>query len=816
MRIVPFAISAVVTAGLIFALNRPLGPLPMPAGKFLSPQHGFWQNAEPSGKNFDADLKFPDLKGKAEVYIDERLVPHVFAENDEDLYFIQGYLHAKFRLFQMDLQTKAAAGRASEIAGKKAIKFDREQRRLGMVYAAENAMKEIDKDPASKAMFDSYTKGVNAYINSLKESELPLEYKMLNIRPEPWSNLRSALLLKMMAKNLSSGTESDLANTNAKSIFIPDELKMMYPQVPDSLVPIVPKGTVFEKPGIVPVQPASADSLYFSRKEIIAENEIAKPDINNGSNNWVVAGSKTQSGSPILCNDPHLELSLPSIWYEMQLETPTSNAYGVSLPGSPFIIIGFNDSIAWGVTNAQRDVKDYYAIKFKDRSKAEYWFNNKWEKSTLRREEIKVKGGATVYDTVAYTIFGPVLYDESNPDTVSKRNLAVRWVAHDPSNEGMTFYQLNRAKNYEDYANAIKSFECPGQNFVFASKTGDIAIWQQGKFPARWDRQGLYVMPGEDSSYMWQGFIPQAENPHAKNPERGFLESANQRPVDSTYPYFIPGSYITPRGISIEDHLSAMNGITPDDMMKLQNNYYNVQASYLRPILLKYVREGELNSDGKKYLDILRNWDLNGDPASKGQTVYRTWLDSLRKEIWLDELSRVRPLPDWPRDQTLIEALLRDSAFKFIDNINTLENETLYDVVTTALKKITPILAGAEAKGKLEWAKYKSPGVYHLLDPGKKDLLSLDRTNLNIGGDDNIINAVTKSHGPSWRMIVQLTTPTEAYGVYPGGQSGNPGSKFYDDYIDNWVAGKYNKLWFMRDGDRKDKNVKWTMKFNGQ
>ena len=810
MRIVPFAISTVITAGLVFAFNRPLGPLPMPIGKFISPQHGCWQNAEPSSQRFDADLSFPDLKGKAEVYVDERLVPHVFAENDEDLYFIQGYLHAKFRLFQMDLQTKAAAGRASEIAGKKAINFDKEQRRLGMVYAAENAMKEVDKDPVSKKIFDAYTNGVNAYISSLKESQIPIEYKLLNIKPEKWSNIRTALLLKMMAKNLSSGTENDLANTNAKSVFIPDELKMMYPQVPDSLLPIVPKGTVFDKPGIIPIKPLNADSLYFNNKQTIAAHEMSKPDVNNGSNNWVVAGSKTQSGSPILCNDPHLELSLPSIWYEMQLQTPVSNTYGVSLPGSPFIIIGFNDSIAWGVTNAQRDVKDYYEIKFNDKTKKEYWFNGKWEKTTRKVETIKVKGGKDILDTVAYTVFGPVMFDESFSNELSnKRNLAVRWVAHDPSNEGVTFYKLNRAKNYDEYASAIKAFECPGQNFVFASKGGDIAIWQQGKFPARWDRQGLYVMPGQDSSFMWQGFIPQKENPHSKNPERGFLESANQRPVDSTYPYFIPGSYITARGITIENKLINMTGITPTDMMQLQNNYFNTTAEDVKSILLSYVKENELSAAEKKYLDEVKNWDLMASPDSKGQTIYQCWMDSLMVGIWMDDIARTNPTSPWPSEQTTMELLKKDTAMRFIDDINTTQKETLYDVVTTALKKASVDLATIEAAGKLEWNKFKNATVYHLI----KDLKGFARAGLNMGGSGNIVNAVTHSHGPSWRMIVQLTTPTEAYGVYPGGQSGNPGSKFYDDYIDNWVAGKYNKLWFMRDGDKTDKNVKWVMKF---
>lgn len=810
MRIIPFAISAAVTAGLVFVLNKQWGTVP-PMGKFLSPQHGFWQNAEPANASFDAELNLEDLKGKAEVYFDDRLVPHVFAENDEDLYFIQGYLHAKFRLFQIDLQTKAAAGRASEIAGSKAINYDKEQRRLGMVYAAENAMKEVESDPVSKGIFDAYTNGINAYINSLKESEIPVEYKLLNIKPEKWSNLRTALLLKMMAKMLSSGTESDLANTNAKSIFLPDELKMLYPQVHDSLMPIVPKGTAFDKPAIIPVKPAIADSLYLGKKDTVLAQEISKPDINNGSNNWVVAGSKTQSGAPILCNDPHLELSLPSIWYEMQLVSPNSNSYGVSLPGTPFVIIGFNDSIAWGVTNSQRDVKDYYEIKFKDKTKQEYWFNGKWEKTTLKEEIIKVKGGKDVLDTVAYTVFGPVMFDESfSNDYSANRNLAVRWTAHDPSNEGKTFYKLNRAKNYDDYAEAIKTFQCPGQNFVFASKAGDIAIWQQGKFPARWDRQGLYVMPGEDSSFMWQGFIPQAENPHAKNPERGFLESANQRPADSAYPYFIPGSYITPRGITIENKLAGMTGITVNDMMALHGNYFNTLAEDARSTLLAYVKENELDASSKKYLDIFRSWDLQASPDSKGQTVYQCWWDSLEAEIWKDELTKINPQAPWPEEQTTMELLKKDSALKFVDNINTAEKETLFDVVTTALKKASADLAKKETEGKLEWAKFKNPTVYHLI----KDLKGFARAGLNVGGNGNIINAITHSHGPSWRMIVQLTTPTEAYGVYPGGQNGNPGSRFYDDYVDTWVAGKYHKLWFMREGDKTDKNIKWVMKFN--
>jgi penicillin amidase len=251
---------------------------------------------------------------------------------------------------------------------------------------------------------------------------------------------------------------------------------------------------------------------------------IVQPDPANGSNNWVVSGSKTQSGKPILANDPHLSLTLPSIWYEIQLTTPTINTYGVSFPGIPGVVIGYNDSIAFGFTNAGRDVKDYYEIQFKDKTKQEYFFDSQWVKSTLRVENIKIKDSVTMLDTVAYTVFGPVTYDHAFKTSLSEEKAyALRWVAHDTSNVLKMWMLLNSAKNYNDYYQAISHFNVPGQNMIFASATGDIALWQQGTFPLRWKDQGLFVMPGKDSSYMWKGYIPMDENPHSFNPESGFL-----------------------------------------------------------------------------------------------------------------------------------------------------------------------------------------------------------------------------------------------------------------------------------------------------
>lgn len=815
MRVLPFFISTVLTIVLVFALSHKWGTVP-PIGKFLSPQQGFWQNAEPTDENYNQDLHFSNLKGKATVYLDTRLVPHVFAEKDEDVYFIQGYLHAKFRLWQMEFQTLAAAGRVSEKIGSKpeVLRYDREQRRLGMVYAAENTVKAMEQDTSSKQYFDAYTAGVNAYIHSLTESQIPIEYKLLDYRPEDWTNLKTALFLKMMSKEL-AGYERDLEFTNEKSVFSLAEMKMLFPDVSDSSKPIISAGTAFSAASIVPVKPASADSLYFGKDTTVTVKEENKPNPNNGSNNWAVSGQKTASGAPILCNDPHLHLTLPSIWFEMQLTTGTMNAYGATFPGSPGVIIGFNDSIAFGFTNAMRDVKDYYKIKFKDDSRKEYWFNNAWQTTTFKIEEVKIAGAPTLYDTVAYTIFGPVMYDHTFTHKVTgSEAIAVRWTAHDPSNEGAMFFKLNRAKNYNEYLSAIKYLNCPGQNMLFASKSGDIALWQQGKFPARWQGQGLFLMPGEDSSYMWQGFIPQSENPHVLNPPEGFIQSANQRPVDSTYPYFIPGNYITPRGRTIYNQLQQMQNITPQMMMALQNSYYNSLAADAVPLILKNIDSSHLSTKEQQYIIELRNWNYYSAPDSKGATVYQAMMDYLREAIVGDEIARVKGAKDhrgdyYPDEQTLVEMLLKDSANRFIDDITTPQVETLQQEVTKALHNASNVLEKEESENGLVWWKHKNSYVEHILR-----IPALSHRNLQVGGWAGTPNAITRDHGPSWRMVVQLSNPTLAYGIYPGGQSGNPGSRFYDNFTDDWARGNYYTLWVMKENEANDKRVIAKMTFS--
>jgi penicillin amidase len=811
MRIVFAILSIALTVFLIVALSSTM-LAPVPLGKLLSPQEGIWQNTENVNQVQTDNLKFPGLKGSTEVYLDDRMVPHIFAENDEDAYFAQGYLHAKYRLWQMEFQTIATAGRLSEFFGEKALDFDRKQRRLGIVYAAEKALELWEKDPETKAMCDAYTAGINAYITNLPSAQLPLEYKLLGYAPEKWTNLKSVLFFKAMTYDL-AGYDTDFENTNLLKILGEEDFHLLFPEVQDSISPIIPKGTPFSQTTDIPLQPTSADSIYFHRKDSVWFTEAFKPDPDNGSNNWAISGSKTRSGKPILCNDPHLGITLPSIWYEIQISTPSFNAYGVSFPGLPGVVIGFNDNIAFGFTNAGRDMKDYYEIKFRDDTKEAYWFNNKWLNADQRIEHINVKGKQAFMDTVAYTVFGPVMYDKSFQDELQQNKAyALRWIAHFPSNPMRMWYELNRAKNYTDYLNAIRHFNEPAQNMLFASKDGDIAIWQQGNFPLRWNGQGSFVMPGSDSSYMWTKFIPQEDNPHIRNPEQGYISSANQRPVDSTYPYFIPGSYDMYRGISINRRLSAMNNITPDDMKKLQTDNYNVFAEQLRPVLLKYVDRNRLTGDAKRYTDILAGWNLYSDADQTAPTIFQYWYDSLSAYIFKDEILKNDLPVKYPEDYILAQYLIRDTtSFKYIDNVNTPQVETLSDMITSAIVKASEPLSELEANDKLAWGQFKNTTLYHLL---RTNMMPFARTNLNVGGGDNIINATKHAHGPSWRMIVSMTTPIEAYGVYPGGQSGNPGSYYYDDLVNNWASGKYYRLWIMKRNESNDKRIKAKMTFS--
>ncbi|MFZ5999666.1 MAG: penicillin acylase family protein, partial [Bacteroidota bacterium] len=373
-------------------------------------------------------------------------------------------------------------------------------------------LKLMDGNPIAKKMVDNYTAGINAYIESLTPKTLPFEYKLLGYEPEPWTNLKCAILLKNMAKTLNMG-EKDFEMTNALHLFGKETLNLLYPDMEGVGDPIV------DNTGKWSFKPIQLDTVPLAvPSELLAKTPLEKPNKDVGSNNWALAGSRTATGSPLLCNDPHLNLSLPSIWYTIHLSAPGYNSMGASLPGAPAVISGFNDSIAWGVTNAQRDLVDWYKIQMKDTSNNEYLSDGKWKPVRKVVEAFKVKGGATFYDTILYTHHGPIVYDKSFHSDSEQSLHAFRWVSHDPSEEILTFYKLNKGKNHGDYMEALNHYSSPAQNFVFAAANGDIAMRIQGRYPVRRTDEGRFVLDGTKTQNEWHAFIPNEQNVMYKNP----------------------------------------------------------------------------------------------------------------------------------------------------------------------------------------------------------------------------------------------------------------------------------------------------------
>ncbi|MGE0773004.1 MAG: penicillin acylase family protein [Cyclobacteriaceae bacterium] len=783
-----FFLSLAITIGLVYALNRSwnFGNGIPPLGKFLDPFHGFWQNAE-SKEAESGELRLAGLQGEVNVVYDTLLIPHIFASNDDDLYRVMGYVTAQHRLWQMEFQTHAAAGRISEIIGERALDFDRLQRRYGMGWGAENSIRAHMNDPDIKRITEQYTEGVNAYISQLRYEDYPVEYKLLDYAPEPWTPLKMGLLLMNMSKTLNF-SEDDLQMTNALKLFGKEKLDLLFPDREKVGDPIV------DNPGGWKFKPVTLDTVPLALPEELVMVQPQTPTVKGvGSNNWAVSGIKTANGSPILCNDPHLSLTFPSIWFAAHMNSPGVNVMGVTFTGAPVIILGFNDSIAWGATNAQRDLVDWYQIQFQDESKQAYLSDGEWKPTRKVVEEIKIKGSKAFFDTVTYTHHGPVVYDASFHGDSEKKHFAMRWIAHDESVTLKTFYELNRGRNYNDYMRALDHFAGPAQNFAFASVAGDIAIRIQGKYPVRRKYEGKFVLDGTKTSAEWQAFIPNDHNVMIKNPARGFISSANQYPVDSTYPYYVhASSYEAYRNRAINNQLRQMNEVTPQDMMLLQGNNYNLQAAESLPVMLRQLDRASLTSDQSKIVAQLEQWDFNNEASSVAATYYEEWYNTLFRMMW-DEMRDAGVALSYPTDFVTIALMNRDSTHEFYDIKSTPEKEDLKVITRRAFAgALAEIDKWKQENGKEPiWAEYKNTLVGHLLR------IQPFSRNVKNGGNGSAINATKATHGPSWRLVASMEkTGVKAWGVYPGGQSGNPGSPFYENLLPYWAEGKHYRLAF--------------------
>lgn len=789
------AIGLLISYILVFNNSHTLSPkLSIPAlGKFFHPWSGFWQNATPIEQNNVIDkTTIPSLQDQVTILYDERQVPHIYAKNDLDAYRVQGYLLASQRLWQMDIAVRSISGRLSEVFGLKAIEVDKLRRRQGFRYTAERDWELWKKDSAALNIFESFSEGINAYIQQLTPAQYPIEFKLFGYAPEIWKPVNSIYFIKSMCRTLAFMND-DVQNTYAREKLGSMLFDRMYPELNPDDIPVIPEFHI-KPPGISQIKMAHDTNLYFSNLEL---SPPEKTSGELGSNNWVVGPARTNSGYPILCNDPHLSLTLPSVWYESQITTPNQCVYGVTFPGVPGVVIGFNEHIAWGVTNVGQDVLDWYHIQWVDSTRKEYWLDGKKEKTQILEEMILVKDAPPVKDQVFVTCWGPVVYPDS---TAPVRNLAMRWVCNEPAlgQEALTFLKINKAKNYSEFKDAIQNYAYPAQNFVFASRDKEIAIHIQGKFPKRVPQQGRFIQRGDLSTSQWAGWIPKEHLASSLNPKKGFVCSANQQSYPKDYPYYFLGDFYDFRGRYLNERLDTMKGIEVQDMMRLQNDVTSLRTLEALPVMLRLCNAQPNNLLFTSCLQLLQAWNMKHTASSQAPPLFESWFQVLHR-LTFDEVTQRNDSLSFlkPEDWFLIH-LLKDSPNDPIFDIQeTVQKETAKEICTQAfIKVIEEFSQYQEVKGLPTWSAFRHFSINHLVS----QLTGFGRLNLPAPGVSSALNATGKNGvGPSWRMIVELGPQLKAYGVFPGGNSGNPGDPNYDHMVDTWVNGEYFTLNFWPD-----------------
>lgn len=793
MRRILFVLVPALTLTFVLLLNGNIqissNPLP-PFGKFLNPFKGVWQS-NLHNETQEMNLQMKGLTAPVKILYDDRRVPHIFAGNLEDALFAQGFVQAQNRLFQMDFVAKAAAGELSSVLGDKTLEIDREKRRRGMKFAAENAVKGWEQFPEFRKYMDAYISGVNAYIHSLGEGDYPLEYKLLDYAPESWDALKSALIFKYMSLTL-AGRNDDIRYTNLYNLLGKESFDFLYPETEEIENPVIPDLSFLQGADIdIPHQ---SDSAYYTQSIQNAFYDSRPSGV--GSNSWGVGGLKTASGKPIFCNDPHLSLGLPSIWFEIHLHTPQFNAYGVSIPGMPGIMIGFNEFIAWGETNVGQDVEDLFVIEWADDKRSAYMLDGKVQEVRYRIETHKIKGGKDLTDTVRYTHWGPVYHSSKD----GKHDLAMRWLVHDVPDtpEFMVFVQGMQCKNYEEYLEVTSNFIAPAQNFGFASVDGDIALRVNGRFPAKSPNDGRFVEYGNVSANGWQKFIPRAQNPQILNPSSGYIASANQRSAPKDYPYYYTGKFEHFRNKTINGKLTAAQDVTTEDIKVMQTDAYSSKAADIVPFILSSVDKTSLTGLHAEIYEAFQKWDYQYRSYEAAPTYFELFFRRLQEKVW-DEITPFQKDYDvvLPKPWRLIALMKKDSENIYFDIKNTEAKESALDIVRLAFEDLVSAIRDLKEKNQaLEWGKYRPLDIHHLIR-----LPALSELGLPADGCPDVINATGLSFGPSWRMIVNLEEKVSAYAVYPGGQSGNPFSPYYKNMIPTWLKGEYFPVRFVHNAE---------------
>lgn len=739
------------------------------------------------------------LGAKVQIYRDDFGVPHIFAESDRDGYFAVGYVHAQERLWQMELIRRAGMGRLSEILGESALPVDKLFRTLGLArLAARNA--EL-LDPEVRNALQAYADGVNAFIDS-HHGEMPVEFDMLGIEPEPWKIEHSLVVVRLMAWELNTSRWTDILMGVLVHRFGEEKARELFPNWPSGAPFILPREGKGKAIAEVPLQLMKADAAY--------RRLLGIQDISSGSNAWAIAGSRTMSGKPIVANDPHLVLMVPARWYELHLHTPDIDAAGATIAGVPFIVIGRNERIAWGVTSAMMDDADYYVEDVDSvQYPTKFRFANEWRPIARYVDTIVVKDSLPVVYTTYWTQHGPIVNRLEAAAQFSPYLISMRWTGEEPSDEARTFYRIDRARNWEDFKDALRSFGAPAQNFVYGDVDGNIGYYTGGKLPVRSVKSAMVPFAGSSGEFEWKGFVPFDKMPQRFNPAEGFVATANNKIIDDSYPYYISDNWEPPwRATRINEVLRSQDKFSIEDVQRLQLDLLSVQARDLVPIILKAYDSVEVkNEDVKTALTYFRTWNFQMTKNDVATTLFedffvKTIHNTLEDELGSQILGLYDTLGSVP--MTVMTGLLQQDSSSWFDNVTTPQVETKNDIIRQSLEQAVDDLKGMLG-GKLkewQWGRLHKIEFRHVF--GANSLLKpiFDIGPYAVGGShatiwkgDFSLNApYANTVGPSTRQIFDLSDMNNTRAVTPPGQSGQVFNRHYDDQVQLWLLGEYRRM----------------------
>ena len=792
-----FVVALLVLGGLCFVGAR--GVAGMPGwGSLLEPVGGVWAVANQAELPDSAAASIPGLRGPVRVVYDDRDVPHIFATSEADAYRALGYVVARDRLFQLELQTRAAAGTLTELLGPLALGADQETRELGLPEAAERKWAAVDSSSEAYRMAAAYSDGVNAYRESLSPDQYPMEYRILGASPLRWEPINSVHLFNRMGYILALSS-TELRRTRAAGRVGAAAAAELYPSESAIQEPIQPNGGSAPRIALTPLPPpgepdSSARLAAFAlpAARTLSGIETEQPGDALGSNNWAVAPRRTAAGHALLAGDPHLELSLPSIWYEAHLVVPGRlDVYGVTIPGAPAIVIGFNRNVAWTFTNTDADVLDYWVETVDDSSApTEYRVDGEARPLSMRIESYHGRDGELLAtDTLRATHRGPLR-------RIDGRWLSMRWTVLEPVVEAERFLAAARTWTVAGWMDAMAAYRAPAQNMLAADRAGNIGIRSTGWFPLRaGNGSGAVLHDGTSSLSDWTGYWRTDAYPQSVNPPQGFLASANQQPLDpAANGRYLGADWYAPwRAMRINALLRADSAVTPDDMARFQTDPGSPRADAFVPLLLASV-QGATADSVRRAAALLAQWSRTYEVDNERAILFEYAMQELARRTW-DELTGGEDAlrGGLPGDIALLR-LLGDSTSLWWDRRDTPAVEDRAEIVAASLSAALDRALrehGDPDEGGWRWSGIRNANIMHMLQ-----IRAWSARGVPVQGGPSTLSPLSGSggFGPSWRMVVELGPEVTAWGIYPGGQSGNPASSRYQDRVKRWSAGTLDTL----------------------